>query len=276
MRYRRRKYRRKESFSSIIAQIIVVFICYFFLSGALSKNIKQVIPLSFTGIRLILPLIVTICIVIIIREFFRYTSWKKLEQTGILEIDSMSGTVFEQRLLLLYENLGYCVTHVGHSGDGGVDLILEKDGKRTAVQAKRWTTHIGEKAVQEIYTGCRYHHCHASIIVTNNYFTDMAWKVANKVGVWLVDRNGLLRLLEKEREVKQNKIVHTIQNEVNTANSIKTDTDQNSTPPEALVTCIKTCLDAGYDWTSIKDTLLAKGWENTMLQNAYTQSFQNK
>lgn len=37
------------------------------------------------------------------------------------------------------------------SGDGGVDLILLKDGIKTAVQCKRYSGNVGVSAIQEVY-----------------------------------------------------------------------------------------------------------------------------
>src|SRR6266567_1122212 len=60
----------------------------------------------------------------------------RLARTGIYEIDKMNGEAFEERLKILFENLGFNVTRTGGrpGGDYGVDLIVEKDGTKTAIQ----------------------------------------------------------------------------------------------------------------------------------------------
>src|SRR5688572_23484112 len=53
------------------------------------------------------------------------------------DIDSMTGPQFERRLVVLFRDLGYSATHTGRLGDFGADLVVERDGTRTVVQAKR-------------------------------------------------------------------------------------------------------------------------------------------
>src|SRR5205823_1751070 len=53
-------------------------------------------------------------------------------------VSAMSGAEFERFIGKLYTRLGYGVSLTHGGADQGVDLILSKDGKKIAVQAKRW------------------------------------------------------------------------------------------------------------------------------------------
>lgn len=112
----------------------------------------------------------------------------------------MNGEEFEDRLTVLFWNLEYSVQHTGQTGDAGVDLIIEKDGRKTAVQAKRYHETVKEEAVQQVFTGKAVYHCDEALIVTNSFYTDMAWKVAETIGVKLWNRNYLIKVLETERK----------------------------------------------------------------------------
>ena len=48
---------------------------------------------------------------------------------------------------------GWTVADTPASGDFGADLIAEKDGKRIAIQAKRYSKPVGNKAVNEALGG---------------------------------------------------------------------------------------------------------------------------
>lgn len=124
----------------------------------------------------------------------------QLSKTGIFDIDKMSGSEFEERLMILFKNLGYKVQHVGRTADAGVDLIIERNGMRTAVQAKRYQGNVGEHAVQEVHTGKDYYRCDEAIIVTNSNFTEMAWKVAQATNIKLWSRNYLIKVLLTEKK----------------------------------------------------------------------------
>lgn len=45
-------------------------------------------------------------------------------RTGVGELDAMSGGEFEDRLAVLFADLGYAVTRTRASGDFGADLLL--------------------------------------------------------------------------------------------------------------------------------------------------------
>jgi len=98
----------------------------------------------------------------------------KLYSSGISDIDIMSGREFENYLKVMFETLGYICTVTPYSGDYGADLILEKDGMKIAVQAKRYANKISVKSVQEICTALRYYNanegwvCRCSIILSRS------------------------------------------------------------------------------------------------------------
>ena len=117
----------------------------------------------------------------------------------------MTGPEFEERLIVLYRNLGYDVKHIGHTGDAGVDLIIEKNGRKTAVQAKRYQGNVPESAVQEVHTGKDYYRCDEAIIVSNSNFTTMAKEVAKATNIQLLSRNDLIKILLTEQSFHRDK-----------------------------------------------------------------------
>jgi len=108
----------------------------------------------------------------------------------------MSGDDFEKFLAILFEKLGYATKIVGsNKGDYGADLIIEKQGERTVVQAKCWHNSVGVKAVQEVYGSLHMHSCTKACVVTNNYFTEQAKRLAEANNVELWDRNTLAKII---------------------------------------------------------------------------------
>ncbi len=120
--------------------------------------------------------------------------------TQIFEIDKMSGSDFEKYLELLFQKLGYTVYRSGSSqkytGDYGADLIIERDGTKTAVQAKRWNYMVKEKAVQEVVTAKAVYGCSNAMVVTNNYFSKHAINLASANNVILWNRNQLIEKIQ--------------------------------------------------------------------------------
>lgn len=129
----------------------------------------------------------------------------KLSKAGMFEIDKMTGEQFEERLRILFTNLGYKATRTSSDRvrpDYGADLVIEKDGVRTVVQAKRHNKLIGEDAVRDAYSARNIYGCTEAMVVTNSNFTKMAWRLARSDNVKLWPRNYLVKVLLTEKSLK--------------------------------------------------------------------------
>lgn len=108
------------------------------------------------------------------------------------KFDYMTGEDFEVFVSVVLEKIGYINTQLTKgSGDQGVDIIAEKDGVRYAIQCKRYSQPVGNKAVQEVLAGKNYYKCHVGAVITNNYFTQSAKELAKENGIILWDRDFL-------------------------------------------------------------------------------------
>ncbi len=143
---------------------------------------------------------VTSLIILIILAFV-WSAWRKnrIKQSGILEIDQMSGIAFEEYLAELYRSKGYKVKTTPKTSDYGVDLLLYKDKVKIAVQAKRYKSYVGIKAVQEVVSGKSYYNADIAWVVTNSYFTKAAKKLAAKTDVQLIDRDQLVKSMYRSK-----------------------------------------------------------------------------
>jgi HJR/Mrr/RecB family endonuclease len=129
--------------------------------------------------------------------FWYYREWHKkiLRISGINEIDRMRGTEFEERMKLLFEDIGYCIEKTPITGDFGADLIAQRPGERIAIQCKRYSYPVGVKAVQEVATSVKHYNADRAIVITNNRFTQQAHKLAKTNEVELWDRTRLIEML---------------------------------------------------------------------------------
>ena len=120
---------------------------------------------------------------------------ENLRNSGILEVDLMEGRVFEDFLMSLLKQRGYKVSTTSTTGDYGVDLILYSNEKKIIVQAKRYSSKVGIKAVQEISSAKNFYNADECWVATNNYFTNPAKNLAEANNVTLIDRDDLLEWL---------------------------------------------------------------------------------
>lgn len=117
--------------------------------------------------------------------------------------DYMTGEDFEVFIAQILENIGFCnIQLTKGSGDQGVDILAEKDNIKYAFQCKRYDKTVGNKAVQEVFAGKFFYHCHVAVVVTNNYFTQSAKDLAHENGVVLWDRDYIQKFTNTQNEEK--------------------------------------------------------------------------
>lgn len=131
---------------------------------------------------------------------------KSISKDDVLaNIDKMSshGLDFEEfTVQLLLDNGFENVKKTQGSGDYGIDVLAEKDGITYAIQCKCYSDKVGNKAVQEAFSGKSFYNCMVAAVLTNNYFTNAAIETAKANNVLLWDRNKLIDLL-KEYIIKE-------------------------------------------------------------------------
>jgi len=105
---------------------------------------------------------------------------------------------FEKLVGVVYRKLGYTVRRSGGANpDGGIDLVIEKDGQRSAVQCKQWKTwNVGVKAVREFLGALTDAGIQRGIFITLCGYTGEARQLAEKHGIEIVNEAGLAHMLE--------------------------------------------------------------------------------
>ena|SRR5215218_4803064 len=116
-------------------------------------------------------------------------------------VRAMSGSQFELYVASLLRAMGHNTRVLGGSGDQGVDLIVDYFGERVAVQCKNYAKPVGNKPVQEVYTGAKHHRCQQAWVVAPAGFTNGASEIAESVGVKLFDARSIRAWIEEVDKV---------------------------------------------------------------------------
>jgi restriction system protein len=106
------------------------------------------------------------------------------------------GYQFETECAEILQNNGWLVTRTKSSGDQGVDLIANIESLTVALQCKKYSSPVGNKAVQEVYAGGSFMQCDFYVVVSNTSFTNSAKQLAQKLGVYLINQQDLVKLLD--------------------------------------------------------------------------------
>lgn len=112
------------------------------------------------------------------------------ETADILTIPS-NGIDFEHWCAARIEEQGWHVRVSKASGDQGVDIEAMKDGTLVAVQCKRYTKPVGNKSVQEAYTGATHYRADKAVVIGTGGYTKAAIELASNTGVILLDAENI-------------------------------------------------------------------------------------
>jgi restriction system protein len=126
-------------------------------------------------------------------------------QADLQTLRALSWRDFEQLVSEAYRRRGFAVEETGQGGaDGGIDLVLRRDGQTTLGQCKHWKSRKVDVATVREQLGLVIHHRAAgAIVVTTGEFTSEARAFAAKEpALELVSGMDLLVLM---KDVQTNK-----------------------------------------------------------------------
>ena len=121
------------------------------------------------------------------------------------KIDQMDGDVFEEYCATLFRLSGYFyggnVVTTPYHNDYGADLIITCfGGFKVAVQCKRVSSTARLDSVQEVIASMAQYGAHAACVITNRFFAPNAMELAKNANVALIDRYGLIKLIEMKNQ----------------------------------------------------------------------------
>jgi restriction system protein len=118
-------------------------------------------------------------------------------RTSMDSLRALSWRQFELLVGEAFRRQGYTVQETGQGGaDGGIDLVLRKDGKLTLVQCKRWKTQrVDVKVVREMYGLLAHHQASEVKIIAVGAYTADAQRFATGKPIELITGAALLDMV---------------------------------------------------------------------------------
>ena len=108
----------------------------------------------------------------------------------------LEGHKFEAEFADLLRESGWKVQVTPPSNDGGIDIEgLTPDGKRAAIQCKRWKGRVRAPEVRDLRGAASVDEYELMVVIGTGGFTETAIKFAKASGVDLWDSNDLERLI---------------------------------------------------------------------------------
>ncbi|HTJ79718.1 MAG TPA: restriction endonuclease [Rariglobus sp.] len=131
------------------------------------------------------------------------------DQTGADSLRALSWKEFEWLVGEAYRRQGYAVEEsLGGGADGGIDLMIRRDGGTWLVQCKQWKVQaVGAPIIREIFGLVTHHRANGAIIITSGRFTREAMTFAKGKTLELIDGPALFQLV---KSVKANREPTTV------------------------------------------------------------------
>ncbi|MGH8514907.1 MAG: restriction endonuclease, partial [Gammaproteobacteria bacterium] len=113
---------------------------------------------------------------------------------GAAAVRSMSWSEFETLIGEAFRRRSYTVEETGgNAPDGGVDLVLSKDGERHLVQCKHWRAQtVGVATVRELYGVMATQGASGGFVVTSGKYSREARNFAEGRNIELIDGEDLM------------------------------------------------------------------------------------
>jgi restriction system protein len=142
-------------------------------------------------------------------SFFKRVKRQNLALTtrgSINTIRSLSWRDFELLVGEAFRMKGYSVTETGGNGaDGGIDLMLKKEGEVFLVQCKQWRAFkVSVNIVRELFGVMAAHGATGGFVVTSGVFTDEASSFAKGRNIVLIDGVELAEMISHVKSSRSN------------------------------------------------------------------------
>lgn len=148
---------------------------------------------------------------VITPEFFeiveQYENNKKKEEAELASRLSLAKTIpelleltpreFEQWTAKLLEHLSYTnVTLTPQSGDKGIDVYAESDGKKIGVQCKKFKGVVTAPLIQSFLGALQTAEISSGIFITTGTFSTGAQKISEEANITLIDAEKIKGLIK--------------------------------------------------------------------------------
>ena len=170
-------------------------------TATMNRTLLQVIgPLPARLAPWVAGLVLVLWVVSLVQKWSRR---EMLSSTRELEdLRSLSWQDFELFVGQYYRRCGYMVEERGGaSPDGGIDIVLRKNGRRILVQCKHWkASKVGIREARELLGTMQHEGAGEGILVTSGHFSQDACDFAEKNGIQLVDSEALIGMVRSVQE----------------------------------------------------------------------------
>ena len=127
---------------------------------------------------------------IILVVLVKLTKKKFKPLTDSTYLNSLSGTDFEDLVVVWLGDHGFKNISKTEYYDLGIDIVAIKNNTTYGIQVKRSKSMIGVNAIRAVQTALKAYDCSKGMVITNSYFTKNAKLLAKLNQVSLIDNKA--------------------------------------------------------------------------------------
>ena len=109
----------------------------------------------------------------------------------------LNGQDYEHYVAAIFKKHNWNSRVTKGSGDQGADIVATKKTITIVAQCKFYSSPVGNKSVQEIYSAKGYYDGDIACVVTNQSYTQAAKSAAGKLGVHLLHHDQIEDFLKE-------------------------------------------------------------------------------
>jgi len=176
------------------------------------KETPEVAP-SYNAVAYGLVALLAILVLLLVKRVLRSGGIAKIRRLALLlrvrstssysseDLLKLSSREFEELVAQVWKRKGFKTQLTGRSADGGIDVVAVLNGRRFAIQAKRYsdTNSVGVRSIREYASLNLLSDIAGVIVVTSSRFTPSAIDAARRMEVELVNGADLLKLMNHYR-----------------------------------------------------------------------------
>lgn len=184
---------------SVVAYIGLRFVLPLFIPSGPATASNVAVRGFLSGLSQAAPIIALFFLIPAPIAAFRQWGERRLldNQTSLDSIRALSWRQFEALVAEAYRRKGYTVFRPsGNGSDGGVDLVLKKDGETVLVQCKQWKAwKVGVKVVRELNGVVAARRAQGAVVITSGVFTQEARDFAATTSIRLIEGEAVAELV---------------------------------------------------------------------------------
>jgi len=169
------------------------------LSNYLASQPSQVLEAMSTVLLNLWPLFAMMFGIASLTSFISGLKKKNLykQNQSLEKIRDLSWRQFEYYIGEYFKTQGYFVVETPEGPDGGVDLVLRKDGEKTYVQCKHWkSSKVGVEKIRELLGSMASGGAHSRIFVITGFYTPAAKEFGVQNGIQMIDGTLLEKMID--------------------------------------------------------------------------------